>query len=145
MSDFRQLNESILVSPQIGVEDIATAKELGISLIINNRPDGEADDQPTGDLIAQAAQDAGVAYCAIPISHAGFSEAQVDAMIAALGEADGKVLAYCRSGTRSTLLWSLAQAKQGMPLAAIASSAAGAGYDISPIKPALDFYVASNQ
>ena len=53
-------------------------------------------------------------------------------------EAAGPVLAYCRSGTRSTLLWSLAQAAQGSDPDSIAAQAAGAGYDVAPIRPLLE-------
>ena len=59
-------------------------------------------------------------------------------MTAALEEAAGPVLAYCRSGTRSTLLWSLAQAAIGRAPDTIATEAAGAGYDVTPIRPLLD-------
>jgi uncharacterized protein (TIGR01244 family) len=68
---------------------------------------------------------------------------QVEAMEAALAAAGDKpVLAYCRSGTRSTLLWALAQARMGMTTDTIAAHAAGAGYDVSPILPQLDFLAA---
>ena len=64
-------------------------------------------------------------------------------MQAALAEAGDKpVLAYCRSGTRSTLLWALAQARSGMAPEAIAAHAAGAGYDVSPIMLQIDFLAA---
>jgi uncharacterized protein (TIGR01244 family) len=76
-------------------------------------------------------------YIAIPISHSGFSGPQVDAMIAALADGD-KALAYCRSGTRSTLLWSLAQAKQGVEADEIARLAGNAGYDITPVRAMVD-------
>lgn len=105
MSDFRQLTENVLVSPQLVLEDIAAAAALGVGLIVNNRPDGEEPSAPQGDEIAEAAAAAGMNYVAIPIGHAGFSEPQVNAMIDALEQAEGPILAYCRSGTRSTLLW----------------------------------------
>lgn len=140
MSEFRRISDTMLASPQITVDDVASAKELGVSLIVNNRPEGESPDQTPGDAIAAAAQDAGIAYCAIPITHAGFSEQQVDAMVDALKGADGKILAYCRSGTRSTLLWSLAQAKLGSDPDVIAKLAAGGGYDVSPVRPAMDMF-----
>ena len=133
MSDFRQLSEHVMVSPQISPADIADAAALGVTLIINNRPDGETPDQTPGAQIEQAARDAGIEYVAIPVSSAGFSLPQVDAMRQALDQADGKVLAYCRSGTRSTFLWSLAQADAGADVGKIADSARQAGYDISPI------------
>lgn len=138
MSDFRRLEEGVFASPQIEVADVAAARELGISLIINNRPEGESGDQTAGAEIESAARAAGMEYCAIPITHAGFSEPQVDAMIAALGTAQGPVLAYCRSGTRSTLLWALAQAKSGRSPDELARLAANAGYDLGPIRPMLD-------
>lgn len=142
MSDFRTITDTMLASPQITVEDVATAKQCGVSLIVNNRPEGESPDQTPGDVIAAAAEAAGIAYCAIPITHAGFSEPQVDAMVGAMQSADGPVLAYCRSGTRSTLLWSLAQAKLGRDIDEIARLAAGGGYDISPVRPAMDMLAA---
>ena len=114
MPDFRPLSDSVLASPQILIEDLAEAKNAGVTLIINNRPDGEDPAAPQSADIEAAATAAGLDYTAIPIGHSGFSEVQVDQMINALGTAQGKTLAYCRSGTRSTLLWALAQAKSGM-------------------------------
>ncbi|UYV16127.1 TIGR01244 family sulfur transferase [Porphyrobacter sp. ULC335] len=142
MSEFRRLTENILVSQQITAEDVAAAAGLGVNLIVNNRPDGEEPSAPQGDEIAAAAAAAGMNYVAIPIGHSGFSEPQVDAMIAALEQAEGPILAYCRSGTRSTLLWALAAAKQGENPDTIARTAAQAGYDVSPIRPMIDMLAA---
>ena len=113
MSDFRKLSDSMWASPQISAAQIAEARDAGVTLVINNRPDGEAPDEPQGPEIEAAAKAAGLDYLAIPISHTGFSEPQVAAMQDALDAAEGGVLAYCRSGTRSTLLWALAQARAG--------------------------------
>ncbi len=142
MSEFRRLTENVLVSPQLAIEDIAAAAELGVSTIVNNRPDGEEPSAPQGDEIAAAAAAAGINYVTIPVGHAGFSEPQVDAMIAALEQAEGPILAYCRSGTRSTLLWALAAAKQGEAPDSIARTAAQAGYDVSPIRTMIDMLAA---
>jgi uncharacterized protein (TIGR01244 family) len=135
---FRKLTDTVFASPQIGLEEVAVAKAQGIVLIINNRPEGESDDQVAGDYIAAAALTAGIDYVAIPITHAGFSQPQVQAMAEALAKAHGPVLAYCRSGTRSTLLWALAEASRGGNPEAIAANAAQAGYDISPVRPLVD-------
>ncbi len=140
MTDFRQITPEFLASPQITPEDVAEAARLGCTLIVNNRPEGEAQDQPAGSVIESAAKDAGLSYLAIPITHAGFSEPQVAALDEALSNASGPVLAYCRSGTRSTLLWALAQARTGQDPAWIAEHAAAAGYDVAPIAPMIDFY-----
>lgn len=142
MADFRQLSDVMLASPQIQVADLADAAALGVKLVINNRPDGEAPDEPQGDEIEAAAHAAGMDYLAIPIGHSGFSAPQVEAMQEALTNAEGKVLGYCRSGTRSTLLWSLAQARAGADPAKIAAAARNAGYDVSPVRAAMDMLAA---
>lgn len=139
MSDFRHLTDTVLASPQIGVAEIAEAKALGVTLVINNRPEGESEDQTGGPEIEAAARAAGLDYCAIPITPGGFSEPQVEAMRDALYRAGGgKVLAYCRSGTRSTLLWALAQSAHGDNPDELTEIAAAAGYDVGPIRPAMD-------
>lgn len=135
---FRQLDPSIAVAPQISVSDVADAARAGFALIINNRPEGESADQPSGADIAAAARANGLDYIAIPVGHAGFSHAQIAAMGEALSGASGPVLAYCRSGTRSTFLWSMARAAAGDDPAMLARKAAGAGYDLSPAAAMLD-------
>ncbi|WP_379552730.1 TIGR01244 family sulfur transferase [Qipengyuania sp. DGS5-3] len=145
MSDFRKLSDTVLASPQITPEIISEAKELGVTAIINNRPDDEEAGQPAGGEIEAAAQAAGMDYVAIPVTSAGFSEPQVEAMTEALAGTQGKVLAFCRSGTRSTLLWSLAQAAAGKDPDAITAAARGAGYDVSPIRPAMDMFAARSK
>jgi uncharacterized protein (TIGR01244 family) len=137
MSDFRRLSESVWASPQLTVDDVASAHAADVKMIINNRPEGETADQTPGAAIEAAARAAGIDYRAIPISPGTFNELQVREMTEALGNARGKVLAYCRTGTRSTLLWALAQAARGAAPDAIAEAAAAAGYDVSPIRPAM--------
>ena len=135
---FRKITDGIYASPQITADQIAEATALGIKLIVNNRPEGEGDDQTPGEEIEAAARAAGMDYVAIPVTHSGFSEPQVKAMVDALDTAQGGVLAYCRSGTRSTLLWALAEASQGGDPDALTNMAAKAGYDVSPIRPLMD-------
>lgn len=135
---FRKLTDTVFASPQIGLAEVAQAKAQGIALIVNNRPEDESDDQIPGPEIEAAARDAGIGYVAIPVTHAGFSEWQVKAMAEALQASPGPVLAYCRSGTRSTLLWALARASQGADPAALSAQAADAGYDLTPVRAAVD-------
>ncbi len=135
---FRKVDDGVFVAPQISVDDVRIAAAQGVRIIINNRPDGEAPDEPQGQEIERAAHDAGLDYVAIPVGHGGFSQPQVDAMVTALQGAQGKVLAYCRSGTRSTLLWSLARAKLGDAPADIREKARSAGYDLTPVDALID-------
>lgn len=145
MSKFRKLSDSMFASPQIGLDDLERARSEGVTLIVNNRPDGEAPEEPQGAEIESAAKAAGIDYLAIPVTHAGFSLDQVERMNEAISQADGNVLAYCRSGTRSTLLWAMAQAKLGMDPETIAAAAAGAGYDISPVRPTVDMLASQSR
>jgi uncharacterized protein (TIGR01244 family) len=142
---FRKLTDKVLASPQIGRDEVAAAAAEGVTLIINNRPEGESDDQTAGAEIEAAAKAAGLGYVAIPVTHAGFSEAQVKAMAEALAGADGKVLAYCRSGTRSTLLWALAEASRGANPDELARHAAEAGYDLGPVRALIDMLAAGDR
>lgn len=142
---FRQLNDRMFVSPQIGLAEVADAAKQGIVTIINNRPEDESDDQIPGAAIETAAKAAGMSYVAIPVTHAGWSEGQVKAMAKALAEAQGPVLAYCRSGTRSTLLWALAEASTGASPHALTAAAAQAGYDLGPIRALMDMLSAGGQ
>lgn len=142
MSEFREVTPLFWASPQIALADVAEARAQGIRLIVNNRPEGEADDQVPGTEVEAATRAAGLDYLAIPVSPGGFSEDQVHAMAEALASTPGPVLAYCRSGTRSTLLWSLAQAQAGHAPDEIAADAARAGYDVTPIRPLLEMLAA---
>lgn len=135
---FRRIDDTILVAPQVSPADLADAAALGVALVVNNRPDQEEAGQPDGRSIEAAARTAGLDYVAIPVIHAGFSHAQVDAMATALKQANGPVLAYCRSGTRSTYLWALARARLGDHPAVLTEKAEAAGYDLRPIRPMLD-------
>jgi len=137
MNEFRTLSSKVIASPQIAVSDLSAARDCGVSTVVNNRPEGEADDQTPGEAIEAAARSLGLDYVAIPITPGSFNEAQVGAMIDALQHAEGKVLAYCRTGTRSTLLWALAEAVMGTPVEEVAGAAASAGYDISPVRAAM--------
>ena len=136
MTEFLPLTPQISVSPQISLADVAAAKAMGFGHIVNNRPDGEAPGQPAGEEIEAAAHAAGMGYTAIPVDHSGFSAEQVAAMSACLVSAK-PILAYCRSGTRSTMLWALAAASRGEAPETVVAMAAAQGYDVSPLLPAM--------
>jgi uncharacterized protein (TIGR01244 family) len=131
---FRTIDETLQVAGQITPADVAAAAAQGIRTIINNRPDGEQPGQPTSAEIEAAAMAAGLGYAHIPVDHSGFSMEQVEAMTAALAQ-PAPALAFCRSGTRSTFLWSLARGLAGDEPTEIAAKAANAGYDVSPLMP----------
>ena len=133
---FREIDDTMLVSGQIRPDEVARAAAQGITLIVNNRPDGEEQDQPAGAEIEAAARAAGIGYRHIPVA-GGFSPDQVDAMADALASSGGRTLAFCKSGTRSTYLWALARAQAGDDADTIIGKAGSAGYDISGLRPHL--------
>lgn len=130
---YRRIDERTLVAGQIRPEELKALKSEGVAMIVNNRPDGEEPGQPTAAEMEAAARAAGLGYRHIPAA-GGFSAAQVQAMAEALEAADGQVLAFCKSGTRSTWLWALARAERGDSLQDLAARAAAAGYDLTPIR-----------
>jgi uncharacterized protein (TIGR01244 family) len=131
MTDFRTVTDSFSVSPQIAPADVAVAAAQGFTLIINNRPDGEAPGQPTSAEMEAAVRAAGLDYLYAPvIGRPG--PAQVEAVRAAVAGASGKVLAYCRSGTRSICAWAIGQA-DAVDRDHLIRLGAAAGYDLSPV------------
>jgi uncharacterized protein (TIGR01244 family) len=136
MSQFRDVTPNFAASPQISLEDVATAANEGFKAIICNRPDGEENGQLSAADIAGACQHHGLTFTHIPVA-GGMSQVQIDQMAAAIETANGPVLAYCRSGTRSTNLWAMAMAANGDEPEALVKAVAGAGYDLSGLLPSL--------
>ena len=133
---FKELEDGVAVSPQITPDDVRAAKSLGYTTIVANRPDEEEEGQPALAEIEEAAQAEGLSFLALPFAGGGPTDDQVMAMGAALS-LPGKVLGYCRSGTRSTMLWALARAQEGRPADDLIGAAKAAGYDIEGLRPRL--------
>lgn len=132
----KMLDEHLLVSPQITPDGVDAAADAGVTTIINNRPDGEEAGQPASADIAARAAARGIDYHHIPVSGGTFDDRSVAAFDAALAGATGKTLAFCRTGTRSTTLWALANAGR-LPSDDLLSRASTAGYDLSAHKARL--------
>ncbi|MBL8771602.1 MAG: TIGR01244 family phosphatase [Phenylobacterium sp.] len=133
MSDFRRVTDDFTTAPQISVADVDEAARLGFRTIINNRPDGEAPGQPPSAEIEAAAKAAGLAYFHVPVV-GGPTQPQVEAVGRILETAERPVLAFCRSGTRSIVTWSLVQAQSGArPRDELVRLGRDAGYDLSGV------------
>jgi uncharacterized protein (TIGR01244 family) len=130
------LDDKVLVGGQIGIGALPALADHGVTMIVNNRPDHEEPGQPISAELAAAAEDAGLDYRYIPVA-GGMSPDRVEAMAQALEAAKGKVFAFCKSGTRSTWLWALAEASRGAEAEELIAKAAAAGYDIEPLRPYL--------
>ena len=131
MADIRKVTPEFSVAPQIGPEDVPTAKAQGFVKLINNRPDGEVPGQPTSAEMEQAARAAGLGYVFIPFVGRPTPE-QAEAVAREAAAADGPVLAFCRSGTRSITAWALGQVLAGArSRTEVVALGADAGYDLS--------------
>ena len=128
--ELKRINDDISVAPQISPDDMPALKAAGFTTVINNRPDDEAPDQPSSATMQAAAEAAGLNYHFIPLGREGVSPEMIEEERAVLEGSDGPVLAFCRSGTRSTTLWALAQAGK-MSAQEIVAQAAHAGYEMS--------------
>ena len=129
----RQLDDKTLVNGQIAPEDIPALKEAGVTLIVNNRPDGEDAGQPESDDIEAAARAAGIDYRHVPIAR-GLGPSDIEAMREAMhATGEGKMFAFCRSGNRSTLAWAVAKSEDGVPTEELHRQANQAGFDLGPV------------
>ena len=129
----RQLDERVMVSGQLAPHEVAGLAEQGVTMLVNNRPDGEEQDQPLAGDIEAAAEAAGISYRFVPIIR-GIGPADIEAMQEALrGCEGGKMLAFCRSGTRSALAVALAKREEGAPADEVVRQLNQAGFDHGPI------------
>ncbi|HSR00631.1 MAG TPA: TIGR01244 family sulfur transferase [Sphingomicrobium sp.] len=134
--EIKRLTSKLGVGPQIRGSDVERLAALGFRSIIGNRPDAESADQPEFSAIAASARKAGLEVRHIPVISGAITPSDINEFRDALRELPNPVFAFCRTGTRSTLLWALAN-----PDAMTASDririAAENGYDISALGPRL--------
>ncbi len=134
--DIRQLTEDFSAAPQIDPSDMQAVAAAGFKAVICNRPDSEITPDLQCDVMATAAAAAGLEFHVIPVGHDGLSTEMFDRTAEILETTDGPVLAYCRSGTRSTHVWAFTMAGK-LPVDEIITAAARAGYDIQALAPHL--------
>jgi len=130
--NIRPVSADFAVAPQIQPSDMPAIAQQGYVTVICNRPEGEEPGQPSIEALHTAAEAAGLAFIHIPVSGGAFSEQAIAAFKAARMSADGPVLAFCRSGTRSITLETLAN-PHGLAPDVRLQQAAVAGYDLSAL------------
>jgi len=135
--EIRPLTPRYAVSPQISVEDLPAIAAAGFTTVICNRPDSEVEaDQQTGAIRA-AAEAAGLHYEVLELTNATMTPPNVAHQRALIDASDGPVFAYCRSGTRCSVVWALGQAGDMTP-DEILNATTAAGYQLSDMRPALE-------
>lgn len=135
--DIRKITDSYAVSPQIAPEDLPDIVATGFHTVICNRPDDEVPMELQAETLRIATEAAGLTFIDNPVTHAGLNPAMVELQKQALDDSDGPVLAYCASGNRSSIVWSLGQAGT-LPVDQIIEATSRAGYDLSRLRPMLE-------
>ena len=108
--EYTRLSEKLAAAPQVRPEDLREIAASGFVGVINNRPDAEAPDQPSSLELEAEAKRLGLAYWHVPVVPGGMTDKDVRDFAAAVSEAVGPVVAFCRTGNRSTTLWKTSQA-----------------------------------
>lgn len=135
--ELRQVTPTYFVSPQIDPADMTAIRDAGVVKIIANRPDAEVPPSHQADAMEAAAHAVGIAFVRLPLTHQTMTPENIARQASEIASADGPVLAYCASGTRSTVAWALGQAGT-RETADILQAAAQAGYDLSGLRPTLE-------
>lgn len=135
--DIRQITPTYAVAPQIDPEDLPAIAAAGFKAIICNRPDAEVPPSHQADAMEAAARAAGLHFTRIPVTHQSLNMEMVAAQAAAMDASDGPVLAYCASGTRSSIVWSLSQAGK-MATDDIIAATTAAGYALDGMRGQID-------
>lgn len=128
--ELRMIDATLAVAAQMQPEDLAGLAAQGFAAVICNRPDGEEPGQPPLDEMRRAAQEAGLAFHHIPVAGGLFPPAAVAAFGAIRRGTHGKVLAYCRTGTRAATLDALANVR-ALSVEDRLANASAAGYDLA--------------
>ncbi|NJM33477.1 MAG: TIGR01244 family phosphatase [Rhodomicrobium sp.] len=133
MVNLIQLDDRTFVAGQIYPHEMEEIAAEGIRLIVDNRPDGESPaDQPPARAIESEAMRFGLKFAYLPFTAMTLTPAHAAEFMRLMKETDGIVLAFCRSGNRSTMLWAAANVAMGAPLGEVLEKAALAGYDLHP-------------
>ncbi|MEP1199876.1 TIGR01244 family sulfur transferase [Tateyamaria sp.] len=135
--DIRQITPNYFVAPQLDPADMANIAAAGITTIISNRPDEEVPPPLQADAIEDAARAAGLGFVRLPLTHQTMTPPNVAAQMEHAATAGGPVLAYCASGTRSTVVWCFGQAGE-MATDDILNAARAGGYDLENLRPTLE-------
>jgi sulfide:quinone oxidoreductase len=135
--NIKEISPRLFVAEQITAGDVAVAAAQGVKTIICNRPDSEAADQPSSLEIAKAASEHGMAFVYVPVVSGSITDDNVRDFTLAYESAIEPILAYCKSGMRSTCLWAMSEASsQGVDT--VLATAFEAGYDLAGLRLRLE-------
>ncbi|MEP4194624.1 MAG: TIGR01244 family sulfur transferase [Aliishimia sp.] len=135
--DIRKITENYYVAPQMDPSEMTELAKAGFATVICNRPDAEVPPSHQADALEAAAQAAGLDFHRLALTHQTMNPPNIARQRGIVDVSSGKVLAYCASGTRSTIAWALGQVGS-MSTDDILSAAQAGGYQLDNIRPTLD-------
>ena len=135
--ELRQITDTYYVSPQITAADIPAIKSAGVTRVICNRPDSEVPPEIHAEKISEAARAHGLDFQMLPVTRDSMTPELAARQVELAADTEGRTLAYCASGTRSTMVWAMAEATLRPP-GEILAMARAAGYDLSAMQPVLE-------
>ena len=130
--NLKPLSPDLSVTPQIEIAEVADLAARGFRSIIGNRPEGEAPDQPDWSSLVAEAERHGMSACQIPVVPGQIGRDDVERFADALRDLQTPIAAFCRTGTRSAMLWALAN-PDGLSVNERIAVAAAQGYDLVPL------------
>jgi uncharacterized protein (TIGR01244 family) len=102
----RRINGMFTIANHVEASDVERLATSGYKTLICNRPDGEADDQVEFKEVDAAAQKWGLKAVYLPVDVSGATVETQKEFGKIIEDCPKPVVAYCRSGTRSAMLWS---------------------------------------
>lgn len=130
--ELKTLTPELAVAAQIHASDLQEIANAGFRTIICNRPDGEGNDQPVFAELEASARGLGIVLHYLPAESGKVTDEQGRQFAALMDASPKPVLAFCRTGMRSTTMWALSQSGK-LPLPEIIERAARAGYDLKGV------------
>lgn len=138
MDKIIHITPAFAVTAELSPGDFEEVARLGFRAVLSNRPDGEEEGQMPARREAVHAWRAGLTFRHVPASkHDLFTDSVVEGMADALASLDGPVLAHCKSGMRSAIVWAAASARS-QSVDCVLAALAQAGFDLDFLRDDLD-------
>ena len=135
--DIRQITPKFFAAPQISPPDMAELAAAGFTRVLCNRPDVEVPPSHQAAAMQTAAEEAGLEFFVLPLTHQSMTPQVIAENKAIIDGCEGKILAYCASGTRTTIAWALGMAAEMNANDILAAARAG-GYELGNLRPTLE-------
>lgn len=139
MKRITYITPNFAVTDMPGLEDFTRFAALGFKSVISNRPDHEENGQITGRSEAVLAWRAGLRFVHVPAAkNELFTDTVVEQMADALNKLEGPVIAHCKTGLRSAILWAAAGARSGDRVDCVLAALEKAGFDLDILRDDLE-------